>query len=107
MRSACELFNVAGERGIHWADVSGVEDDAVYRLLLPEQNEHESPFDRPNWGYEHSRFATDASNLRLPQEECRKSAQPLTVSPLTTRDSAKDAARVDQKTLNKYASRIS
>ena len=72
MRSVCEVFDVADERGIGWEDVGGLDDEEVYRLLFPGRNEHESPFDEPDWDYVHRELARVGVNLRLLHDEYRE-----------------------------------
>ena len=35
MESACEVFGIAEERGISWADVEPLTDEEAHRLALP------------------------------------------------------------------------
>ena len=35
MESVCEVFDIAAERGIAWADVKDAPEDEVYRLFYP------------------------------------------------------------------------
>lgn len=38
MESVCEVFNIADERGISWADVEPLPDDEAYRLFYPDRH---------------------------------------------------------------------
>lgn len=69
MESACEVFDIAAERGIAWADVAGMPEDEVYRLFYPDRHVRESAFDEPDWDYVHKEMAKVGVNLRLLRDE--------------------------------------
>ena len=48
MGSACEMFDIAAERGIARADVKDAPEDEVYRLFYPNRHVRESAFDEPD-----------------------------------------------------------
>ncbi|MGN8718597.1 IS21 family transposase [Ellagibacter isourolithinifaciens] len=69
MESVCEVFDIAAERGIAWADVKDVPEDEVYRLFYPDRHVRESVFDEPDWDYVHKEMANVGVNLRLLHDE--------------------------------------
>ena len=69
MESVCEVFDIAAERGIAWADVKDVPEDEVYRLFYPDRHVRESVFDEPDWDYVHKEMAKVGVNLRLLHDE--------------------------------------
>ncbi|HJG31213.1 MAG TPA: transposase [Collinsella ihuae] len=76
MSSVCEVFDIADERGISWADVEPLSDEEAYRLFYPERHTRESIFAEPDWAHVHAEMAKVGVNLRLLhdeyREECRK-----------------------------------
>ena len=69
MESVCEVFDIAAERGIAWADVANMPEDEVYRLFYPDRHVRESAFDEPDWDYVHKEMAKVGVNLRLLHDE--------------------------------------
>ena len=69
MESVCEVFDIAAERGIAWADVKDAPEDEVYRLFYPDRHVKESVFDEPDWNYVHKEMAKVGVNLRLLHDE--------------------------------------
>ena len=69
MESVCEVFDIAAERGIAWADVKDAPEDEVYRLFYPDRHVRESVFDEPDWNYVHKEMAKVGVNLRLLHDE--------------------------------------
>lgn len=57
MESVCEVFGIAEERGIDWADVEPLTDEEAYRLFYPDRGVRESVFEDPDWGYVHKEMA--------------------------------------------------
>ena len=49
MDSVCDVFDIADERGITWAQVEGMSDDEAYRLFYPDKHVHEGAFEEPDW----------------------------------------------------------
>lgn len=45
MESACDVSDMAAERGITWEQVEGMTDDEVYRPSCPDRHVHESVFE--------------------------------------------------------------
>lgn len=76
MDSVCEVFDIADERGIGWAQTAEMPDDEVYRLFYPGRHLRESPFEEPDWDYVHKEMAKVGVNLRLLRDEyserCRR-----------------------------------
>lgn len=76
MSSVCEVFDIADERGVSWADVEPLSDEEAYRLFYPERHTRESIFAEPDWAHVHAEMAKVGVNLRLLhdeyREECRK-----------------------------------
>jgi hypothetical protein len=72
MGSVCEVFDIAAERGIGWADVEPMSEDEAYRLFYPDRHLHESPFEEPDWAYVHREMARVGVNLRLLHDEYRE-----------------------------------
>lgn len=69
MESVCEVFDLADERGIGWADVREMADDDVYHLFYPDKHMRESVFHEPDWDYVHKEMARVGVNLRLLHDE--------------------------------------
>ena len=69
MESVCEVFDLADERGIAWAEVEGMPEDEVYRLFYPDKHARESVFHEPDWDYVHKEMAKVGVNLRLLHDE--------------------------------------
>ena len=69
MDSVCDVFDIADERGITWAQVEGMSDDEAYRLFYPDKHVHESVFEEPDWDYVHKEMAKVGVNLRLLHDE--------------------------------------
>lgn len=69
MESVCDVFDIADERGITWAQVEGMTDDEAYRLFYPDKHVHESIFEEPDWEYVHAEMAKVGVNLRLLHDE--------------------------------------
>lgn len=76
MESVCEVFRIAEERGISWADVEPLADEEAYRLFYPDRGVRESVFEDPDWGCVHKEMAKVGVNLRLLHDEygerCRR-----------------------------------
>ena len=72
MESVCEVFGIAEERGISWADVEPLTDEGAYRLFYPDRGVRESVFEDPDWGYVHKEMAKVGVNLRLLHDEYRE-----------------------------------
>ena len=72
MDSVCDVFDIADERGITWAQVEGMSDDEVYRLFYPDKHVRESVFEEPDWDYVHKEMAKVGVNLRLLHDEYRE-----------------------------------
>lgn len=72
MESVCEVFGIAEERGISWADVEPLTDEEAYRLFYPDRGVRESVFEDPDWGYVHKEMAKVGVNLRLLHDEYRE-----------------------------------
>ena len=71
MESVCEVFKIADERGISWADVEPLSDDEAYRLFYPDRHVRESVYAEPDWAYVHAEMAKVGVNLRLLHDEYR------------------------------------
>lgn len=71
MESVCEVFKIADERGISWADVEPLSDDEAYRLFYPDRHVRESVYTEPDWAYVHAEMAKVGVNLRLLHDEYR------------------------------------
>lgn len=79
MESVCDVFDIASERGISWADVRDMPEDDAYRLFYPDKHVHESVFEAPDWEYVHKEMAKVGVNLRLLHDEykdgCRRTGK--------------------------------
>lgn len=71
MESVCEVFGIADERGIRWADVEELNDEESCRLFCPDRGIRDSVFEDPGWDYVHKEMAKVGVNLRLLHDEYR------------------------------------
>ena len=70
-KSQREVLEAAANLGITYADVAGLPDDEVYRMLFPDRNNHESVFEEPDWEYVHREMAKVGVTLQLLHSEYR------------------------------------
>lgn len=71
MESACDVSDIASERGISWADVRDMPEDDAYRPSCPDRHVHESVFEAPDWEHVHGEMAKVGVDLRLLHGEYR------------------------------------
>ena len=88
MELACDVFDIASERGISRNSVKGLSDDEAYRLLCLDKRVRESVFEEPDRGYVHKEKAKVGVNLRLLFEEQRRDVAEPARSPWAIRSSA-------------------
>lgn len=60
-----DTLKSAEERGIAYEDVADLSEDAVYRLLFPERNNHEPAYREPDWERVHRELAKTGVTLKL------------------------------------------
>ena len=67
--SVSDVFNIADERGISYADVRDLEETEVYRLFYPEKHACETMYGDPDYDHVHLELKKVGVTLKLLHEE--------------------------------------
>ena len=67
--SVRDVFRIADERHITFADVSGMSDEEVYRLFYPDRHVNEIMYGDPDYKYVHEELKKTGVTLKLLHEE--------------------------------------
>ena len=67
--SVSEVFRIADEKEIHYADVRNLGEDEVYRLIYPDKHQEEVMFADPDYEYIHRELKKSGVTLKLLHDE--------------------------------------
>lgn len=67
--SVSEVFRIADEKGIHYADVRNLGENEVYRIIYPDKHQEEVMFEAPDYEYIHKELKKPGVTLKLLHDE--------------------------------------
>ena len=67
--SVSEVFRIADEKGIHYADVRNLGENEVYRIIYPDKHQEEVVFEAPDYEYIHKELKKPGVTLKLLHDE--------------------------------------
>lgn len=77
--SVSDVFNIADERGIRYADIRSLEETEIYRLFYPEKHASETMYGDPDYDHVHQELKKVGVTLKLLHEEyvdrCERSGE--------------------------------